>query len=252
MAIKRIIAFLMIIVLLGIFSVFYPTIQTSLGISGNSAQTQYPLESATLLRVIDGDTIEIDEGAHIRMLGINTPEKKMPFSNESKNFLKQFEGKQITLERDWEDTDKYKRKLRYIFYESRFLNQEILELGLANSYYTSNLKYEQQLLNAENQAKTLQIGIWTKSNSNCVNCIKLDELNAEQEYFTILNQCGFNCNLEGWFVKDAGRNTISLSNLPAESEQTYASPNKKDIWNNNGDRLFIFDDKGLLVLFFSY
>ena len=121
MATKRILVFFLIILLLSIFSIIYPSLTGKA-----SGQTDYPLEYATLQRVIDGDTIELDNQEHVRMLGINTPEKKMPLSNESKAFLQQFVGKKITLERDWEDTDKYKRKLRYIYYDNRFLNQEIL------------------------------------------------------------------------------------------------------------------------------
>ena len=246
MAKKRLLIFLLVILLLSIFSIIYPQLTGEA-----SKQTDYPLEYATLQRVVDGDTIELDNGEHIRMLGINTPEKKMPFSNESANFLKQFVGKKIILERDWEDTDKYKRKLRYIYYDNRFLNQEILELGLANSYYTSGLKYEKQLLAAEEQAKNLAIGIWTKSREVCSNCIKLKLIDAKEEYFTIMNQCNYDCILDKWFVKDAGRNTFYISNMSASEEKTYSS-NGKDIWNNDGDRFFLFDNRGFLALFFQY
>ncbi len=247
MAKKRILTFLLVILLLSIFSIVYPHLTGQV-----SKQIEYPLESATLLRVLDGDTIEIDSGPHVRLLGINTPEKKMPFSNESANFLKQFVGKKITLERDKEDTDKYKRKLRYIYYENRFLNLEILEQGLANSYYTVGLKYEKEVLNAEKQAKDLEIGIWTKSSEICSDCIKLKELNAKEEYFIIFNQCNYNCVLDKWFVKDAGRNTFYLSNLSSGQEKTYESPDNKEIWNNEGDRFFLFDNKGFLATFYSY
>ncbi|MDP1728655.1 MAG: thermonuclease family protein, partial [archaeon] len=137
MSAKRITIFLLVLITLSLISIYYPTL------TGNATKsTEYPLEEAILNRVIDGDTIEvtgpvIGEKTHIRMLGINTPEKKMPFSNESTSFLKQFEGKPIILERDWEDTDKYKRKLRYVFYDNRLINQEILENGFANTYYLS-------------------------------------------------------------------------------------------------------------------
>jgi len=251
MSAKRILIFFLVISLLGLLSVYYPKL------TGEATKTQaqeYPKEQAILERVIDGDTIEAlvnNETWKIRLLGINTPEKKMPFSNESKAFLQQFVGKKITLERDWEDTDKYKRKLRYIYFDNRFLNQEILELGLANSYYTSGLKYEQQFLNAENQAKNLQIGIWTKSKEVCSDCIKLKELNPIQEYFILINECSYDCDMIRWFAKDAGRNTFYLSAIVSGQESIYSS-NGKDVWNNDGDRFFMFDDRGLLVLFYQY
>ena len=70
MKFNRLLVFLLIISLLALLSYFQhePTSQVI-------KQEEYPLETATLLRVIDGDTIEIDEGPHVRLLGINTPEK---------------------------------------------------------------------------------------------------------------------------------------------------------------------------------
>lgn len=250
---KRFFIFILVILLLSLLSIYYPKL------TGNATSTQvnYEKETAILDRVVDGDTIEvtgseIGNKIHIRLLGINTPEKKMPFSNESRTFLEQFVNKTIELERDSEDTDKYDRKLRYIYYENRFLNQEILELGLANSYYMIGLRYRNELLGAEAQAKNLGIGIWTHSQDECSNCIYLKELNATQEFFIIGNNCSVYCKLEGWFVKDAGRNTFYLEPLSANTEKTYFSKSNVSVWNEEGDRFFIFDKKGYLVFFYEY
>ena len=215
----------------------------------------FSFENAILTRVVDGDTIEAqvegyNETWKIRMLGINTPEKGKPFSGEAKNFLTQFENKSIQLLRDFEDTDMYKRKLRYVFYENRLLNKEILENGLANKYYYSGLIYTQELIDAEKYARENQLGIWTKSQEACANCISLIEVNTTGDFFRIKNDCGFNCELEGWFVKDAGRKIVKLSAINSGNEQTYTS--KEDIWNNNGDQLFMFDKSGLLVIYYAY
>jgi endonuclease YncB( thermonuclease family) len=252
MAKSRILGFLVLILLLFLLAYFYPQVQELTGQATQSTSQDYPKETAILLRVIDGDTIELDNGEHVRLLGINTPEKNMPFANASKNFLRKFENKTIILERDKEDIDKYKRKLRYIYFENEFINLEILELGLANSYYTRGLKYESQVLNAESQAKNLGIGIWTKSSDSCSSCIGLKELNSTEEFFIIQNNCENPCVLDGWFVKDAGRNTFYLSNLSAGESKTYHSKNNSEVWNNDGDRFFLFDKKGYLTLFYEY
>ena len=256
MKLKRIAIFILIISLLGMFAVYYDDIKNATGLTGSTVENYYLKEQAVLLRVVDGDTIEAqvegyDETWKIRMLGINTPEKNMPFSDESKAFIKQFEGKNIILERDKEDTDKYNRKLRYVFYDNRFLDKEILENGFANSYYTAGLRYENELLEAEKTARQNEIGIWTKSNERCSGCILLKKLDAIEEYFILKNDCTFLCSLDGWFVKDAGRNTFYLTSLLPGEEKTYNS-NNKEIWNNDGDRLFMFDKNGLLALFYEY
>ena len=176
----------------------------------------------------------------------------MPFSENAASFLKKFENKTILLERDFEDKDKYYRKLRYVFYENRFLNLEIVENGFANAYYYHGLIYENQFINAEKQARTLEQGIWKKSNNICASCIILKELNSEAEFFTIENICSFECNLAGWFVKDAGRNTFELSNLAPKTKSQHNSSKGKEVWNNEGDKFFMFDEKGYLVIYYVY
>ena len=251
---RRILIFLLVICLLALVSIYAPKFN---GLTANTIKTQYEKENAILLRVIDGDTIETNVNGEIwtiRMLGINTPEKKMPFSNEGKALLSQFVNKSIVLLRDIEDIDKYNRKLRYVFYNNRFLNREILEQGFANSYYTTGIEYQQELLSAETKARISELGIWQKSGEQCAtqNCIQLKELNQFEEFFTINNVCSFDCSLEDWFVKDAGRNTFYLTSLNSNSEQTYNSKNNASVWNNDHDRLFMFDNLGKIVLFYEY
>lgn len=256
MKIKRLLIFFLVILLLALLSIYYPKIT---GNPTEKTSVEYPKEPAILERVIDGDTLvvsgeSIGSHTHIRILGINAPEKGMPFSGESASFMKQFVNKTIELLRDKDDTDMYKRKLRYVFYGDRLLDQESLRQGLSSSYYYSGLKYEKNLLEAESQARQDGIGIWTHSNEPCStsNCIILKELNYSEEFFIIKNNCGFECNLSGWFVKDAGRNTFYLSSMKPSEEKTYPSPKNKDVWNNNGDRFFMFDEKGFLVIYEVY
>lgn len=259
MAKSKLLGFILVLILLGTLAYFYPAIQEKFGITGNTVNNQPEKEQAVLVRVIDGDTIVvtgpvIGNETHIRLLGINTPEKKMPFASQAANYTSSFINQTIILEKDITDTDMYGRKLRYLFYDNRLIDQEILELGLANSYMLDGLRYKNTLINAENQAKNLQIGIWTPSNETCAlnKCIILKELNYSSEFFTIKNNCTFFCRLDGWFVKDAGRNTFKIGDLMPGEEKTYPSGKNKSIWNDNGDRFFMFDKSGLLVIFYQY
>jgi len=252
MGYKRVFLFFAIIILLSFISINFDNFTGKIVFE---EKNNYQFENTTLLRVIDGDTIEVNLSGSkesVRLLGINTPEKKYSNSKESINFLKQFEGKEIQLLRDWENEDKYYRKLRYLFYNNHLINIEILEKGLANTYYTSNLKYEKQLISAENQARILELGIWQKSENNCSKCIVLNSINAKEEYFIIENKCNFNCNLLGWFVKDAGRNIINLKSIKANYKETYFNNNSKEIWNDDTDKFFIYDSKLKLVYFEEY
>jgi hypothetical protein len=161
-------------------------------------------------------------------------------------------NKTIFLLRDEEDIDKYNRKLRYVFFEDRFLNKEIIENGSANTYMLDGLKYEKEFKLAENNARFNERGIWTKSNDVCAVCIILKELNYTKEFFILENDCEFNCSLDGWFVKDSGRNVFYLSPINAGEEQKIFSKSNKSIWNDAGDQFFMFDKSGLLVEYYNY
>jgi hypothetical protein len=188
------------------------------------------------------------------LLGINAPEKKMPMANESRRFLEQFVNQTIYLQRDVEDEDKYDRKLRYVFAGEegeRFLNLELLENGYVSSYIFGEQSYTQEILRAEEQARNLGLGIWEKSKEECAinNCIKLNELNSTAEYFIIENICSSSCSMDGWFVKDTGRNTFYLNNLTSGNQEKY---NSTEVWNNDHDSFFMFDEEGKIVIFYAY
>ncbi len=249
--IKRLLAFLLIIILLALLAIYYPYLVSLLTGKSvvNTSNINYQTEKAFVIRVIDGDTVETDLG-NVRLLGINTPEKKKPYYEEAKEFLIiEIENKSIELLRDKEDTDKYDRRLRYVFYENRLLNVEILQQGIATSFMLNDLKYKDKLAGAEKFAKQNEIGLWKKSDDVCSDCIKLLELNGEEEFFVIKNNCEFDCNLNGWLVKDDANHFFQLNNLQGGEEKRYDS---KNIWNDAGDRFFMRDDEGKLVVFYEY
>lgn len=86
-------------------------------------------ETVSLVRVVDGDTIIINQSNteyYVRLIGINTPESVSP--DESKNceegkiasdYLKSIlkEGQVLYLQKDVSNTDKYGRLLRYVWIE---------------------------------------------------------------------------------------------------------------------------------------
>jgi len=82
MKIKRFLIFLAIIILLIDLAYFYPKLT-------GTGKAVYEIKTANLTRAIDGDTIETDIGI-IRLLGINTPEKKQAYYEEAKEFLKKY------------------------------------------------------------------------------------------------------------------------------------------------------------------
>jgi hypothetical protein len=123
-------------------------------------------------------------------------------------------------------------------------------MGLGSSFMLENVKYENKLIKAEDFARKQRIGIWEKSNDVCAECIELVELNQKEEYFIIKNQCEYSCKVEGWIVKDDANHFTKLNDIEAGMIERYQS--KSNIWNNDGDRFFMFDDEGKLVVFYEY
>lgn len=239
---KRPLIFFLILILLGVFA-YYNSATT-----GNVIQNP-ELETTKVTKVIDGDTIETTSGT-IRLLGINTPEKGHYLYQEAKAFIKPLENKTIQLLRDKEDKDKYYRKLRYVFYEDKFVNLEIIENGFATAYILEDLKYKDKFLRAQKQAKNSKLGLWKTSNQKCADCILLIDLNPEQEYFVLRNNCTTSCRTSQWQVKDAGRNTFQIPNLDENQQITITS--SKNVWNNDHDEFFLRDSNGPLVIYYKY
>ena len=127
-------------------------------------------EWAMVARVIDGDTIELENGEKLRYIGINTPESVDPrrkvecFGKESAAFNKNLvEGKRVRLEKDISERDKYGRLLRFVFLEDGTLVNEVLvREGYAHaSPYTPDISRKDFFREAESDAKSNHRGLWS-------------------------------------------------------------------------------------------
>ncbi len=120
-------------------------------------------------RVIDGDTLRLEDGRQVRLLGVDTPESKhsevpvQVFSKEAYEFSRQMvEGFEVRLERDVEPTDKYGRTLAYIYLEDgRMLNEELLKRGYAYVLRYYPFKKKADFLKIQDKARQEQRGLWS-------------------------------------------------------------------------------------------
>ena len=152
--------------------------------------------------------------------------------------------------RDIEDIDRYDRKLRYVFFKDKLINVEIIQQGLATTFMLDELEYKDKFESAEKFARNSEIGLWKKSKDACSNCIILVKLEPIEDFFIIKNNCNQICNLSGWIIKDDANHFTYPDTLNPEQEKEYKS--KTEIWNDNGDRFFMRDDNGDLVVFYEY
>ncbi len=123
-------------------------------------------------KVFDGDTVLLDDGEKVRLLGINTPEigdadsKEEPMAKEAKLYLQSLiEGKKIRLETDAVEYDKYQRRLAHLFSENGdHLNLKLVEQGFATvNIHPPNLLHFERLMQAQQVAEKQKIGIWNEA-----------------------------------------------------------------------------------------
>jgi micrococcal nuclease len=90
-----------------------------------------------VIRIIDGDTFEIENGDKVRMIGIDAPELKDEGGLESKNYLRLLiENKYVSLIKDEKNNNKdfFGRLLRYVYLKNSDINLKMIEDGYANVY----------------------------------------------------------------------------------------------------------------------
>lgn len=152
------------------FSIFLLVIVFAAGfLVGNyfSLQDLLPTTGQQILvtQVVDGDTITIEGGARVRLLGIDAREEGEEFYSEAKEFLKsRILNKEVKLEKDVTNKDMYKRYLRYVWLNDSLINAEIAREGLAIAkLFEPDTKYKYLIAKAEQEAINSHVGIWATS-----------------------------------------------------------------------------------------
>jgi len=126
---------------------------------------------ASVVRVIDGDTIEVDIAGtvyKVRYIGIDTSETihptrgEEPYGKEASAKNRELvDGKVVRLERDVSETDKYGRLLRYVWAGDLFVNAELVRLGYAQvATYPPDVRYQDLFLQLQREAREAGRGLW--------------------------------------------------------------------------------------------
>ena len=133
-------------------------------------------EDGEVLRVIDGDTIELTDGRKIRYLGVDTPEKNECFHHQAslKNTLLVMTGNynrpnKVRLYKGKVDKDRYGRYLRYVTAmgpgEEILVNDYLIKWGyglnVSEKYSNQQLSNIKSLFaESEKEAKGSRVGLW--------------------------------------------------------------------------------------------
>lgn len=129
------------------------------------------LFSATVREVIDGDTIVLEEGQQVRLVGIQAPKLGLgrpnfmdwPKANDAKDFLVQLTlGKKVQLYVGQQIVDHNRRLLAHVVTEDgKWVQEEILLRGWGRVYsFPDNRRIVRQMLAIEKIARAQHLGIW--------------------------------------------------------------------------------------------
>jgi len=153
-------------------------------------KTSWPVgyDDILVVRAIDGDTLELENKEHVRLIGVDTPESRknekaikdsrragmdiekiVELGSEAKNFTKHLvEGKRVRLEFDAGPKDKYGRLLAYVYLKNSsssgkeiFVNAAIIEQGYASPMtIPPNVKFANLFRQLYQEARQEKRGLW--------------------------------------------------------------------------------------------
>ena len=158
---------------------------TSLALLAAAATIAAPARACEELRagpvgvvteVVDGDTVMLDNGLVVRMIGTQAP--KLPLGREGfvawpkaeqarEALVAMALGKRVRLGYGGQDVDRYERALAHVFVtheggQDVWLQQQMVAQGLARVYsFPDNRKCLPALYEVEGTARAGRLGIWT-------------------------------------------------------------------------------------------
>jgi endonuclease YncB( thermonuclease family) len=124
--------------------------------------------SARVAYVLDGDTIALTTGAHVRFLQIDTPELSSGecYATQARALLESLlpAGARVKLRSDpaLDAVDRYGRLLRYVYRDGTNLNLEMVQRGAAAPYFFDGDRgrFSGRLYALAVAAKRGHLGLW--------------------------------------------------------------------------------------------
>lgn len=148
-------------------------------------------DSAMVRSVSDGDTLRLEDGRKVRLIGINSPElgrdnrPAQPLAQHAKTALYRLlaeSGNRINLQYGAERFDPYQRTLAHIYLtDGRSVQASLLEQGMATAYTTPpNAERSDCYQQAEQIAMQQRRGVWALAEYQAKN---LHQLGPHDEGF---------------------------------------------------------------------
>ncbi|MBU7045889.1 MAG: thermonuclease family protein [Theionarchaea archaeon] len=156
--------FLLFLLLCSIVGCIHPdTISSIEDITSTEDTITYTEDTIFCTTVIDGDTIRLETGETVRLIGIDAPELNQPGGEKSREYLAHLIlNKGVTLKKGYEDRDKYNRLLRFVYLGDVCINEEMIRQGYAEARYLSlDEPLRKYYIQLEIEAETAKAGLWS-------------------------------------------------------------------------------------------
>lgn len=161
-----------------VLSVFWMITDKSRADDGLIAQKLIKGERHKVVKIIDGDTVILEDGSSVRLVGIQAPKislgqpgfKDWPLAGVAKNTLSDLVlDNHVTLYYGGARTDRYQRHLAHLFLdEGRWVQGVLLRTGMARVYsFADNRALVEDMLRLEKHAESAHRGIWKLEFYHC-------------------------------------------------------------------------------------
>ncbi|MFZ0428419.1 MAG: thermonuclease family protein [Acidobacteriota bacterium] len=119
-------------------------------------------------RVVDGDTVILEQLGRVRLIGVDSPESVRPgypverFGREAAQYARQvLTGQTVRLEFDRERRDAHGRALAYLYLpDGECFNRSLITRGMAFAYTLYPFRYRFEFLALEDKARQAGAGMW--------------------------------------------------------------------------------------------
>ena len=117
---------------------------------------------ARVVRVIDGDTVQLRGVGRVRLIGVDTPERGTCFEDAATRFTQaRLGGRRVRYELGDEEEDRYGRTLAYLHSRGRMHNLALVERGFAETLtIPPNDRFAKRFRRAERRARRGGVGRW--------------------------------------------------------------------------------------------
>lgn len=229
-------------------------------------------EKARVVKVIDGDTIRVilhGEELPVRYIGVDTLEVQYDEWMGEEAYLANLAlvgGREVYLEKDVSETDRYGRLLRYVYLlDGTFVNADLVRNGWAAAVaYPPDTKHQDLFRDLERQARSKSLGRWQTTPTPGVPAgsdgdVRIISVDKRAEVVEIQNTGTKTISLEGWLLlSERGHQDCPLAGelLPGETLKIWAMENDhaeggfncgydSNIWNNSKtDPAVLFNAQG--------